>query len=318
MTSTCFTIRGPGVLEPTSFPDAMDGWERQGASVWVHIDSPDHGTLRSLLDRLEIPTLVTRCLCDPGENPRAIPLSAVLFFQMPTVAPEGQCHLAVLLKDRLALVLTRGGTVTGELSERLVAEAEAAFETTPESLVCVVLNHITSTTVDAVEALRSSLDAMMTQATRDVSELTLEEITAKGQQVREIEAISSLQHESIRSVAAADGTPFALRSASPFYGVAVGNVRHASDTVQRFESRVGDLRLEYHAHVSEQSSRRLNALTVLSAVFLPLTLISGIYGMNFDVMPELHVSWGYPVVIGAMAVIATALVTYFWRRGWFG
>ena len=51
----------------------------------------------------------------------------------------------------------------------------------------------------------------------------------------------------------------------------------------------------------------LGLLTVLSAIFMPLTLIAGIYGMNFDVMPELHWRYGYFVVLGTMAVIAGGL-----------
>ena len=62
---------------------------------------------------------------------------------------------------------------------------------------------------------------------------------------------------------------------------------------------------------------RLQILTVISAVFLPLTLLAGIYGMNFDNMPELHAAFGYPAVLGAMAVIAAVMLLIFYWRGWF-
>jgi len=59
-------------------------------------------------------------------------------------------------------------------------------------------------------------------------------------------------------------------------------------------------------------------LTVFSAIMLPLTLIAGIYGMNFEHMPELHWLHGYPFVLILMAVVTLGLFAYFRRRGWVG
>ena len=66
----------------------------------------------------------------------------------------------------------------------------------------------------------------------------------------------------------------------------------------------------------------MKTLTVVSSIFIPLTFIAGIYGMNFNPnaspwnMPELSWYWGYPFCSGAMVAIALVLITYFWRRGW--
>jgi magnesium transporter len=60
----------------------------------------------------------------------------------------------------------------------------------------------------------------------------------------------------------------------------------------------------------------MRLLALFSAVFLPLTFIVGVYGMNFDVMPELHVAWAYPVLLAAMAACAGVMLWYFGRKGW--
>ena len=68
---------------------------------------------------------------------------------------------------------------------------------------------------------------------------------------------------------------------------------------------------------AELANRRLGTLTVLSAIFMPLTLIAGIYGMNFEAMPELRWRYGYPAALGAMALVAAGLGWYFrtrWRK----
>jgi magnesium transporter len=62
---------------------------------------------------------------------------------------------------------------------------------------------------------------------------------------------------------------------------------------------------------------RLRVLTVISAVFLPLTLIAGIYGMNFVNMPDLDAANAYFIVLGGMVVLAIAMITFFIRKGWF-
>ena len=63
-------------------------------------------------------------------------------------------------------------------------------------------------------------------------------------------------------------------------------------------------------------NKRLSRLTIISAIFLPLTLLAGIYGMNFEVMPELDLSWGYPALLGVMGGIALLLLLWFRWRGW--
>ena len=74
----------------------------------------------------------------------------------------------------------------------------------------------------------------------------------------------------------------------------------------------------YRAAVAERTNDVMKVLTVFSAILLPLGVIAGVYGMNFEHMPELGRRWAYPIVLGVMAVIATGLWAYFVRRGFVG
>lgn len=60
----------------------------------------------------------------------------------------------------------------------------------------------------------------------------------------------------------------------------------------------------------------MNVLTIVTTVFMPLTLIVGWYGMNFRYMPELESVWGYPVVIAVSALIVIASMVFFKRKKW--
>ncbi|KAF5030210.1 Cobalt/magnesium transport protein CorA [anaerobic digester metagenome] len=61
----------------------------------------------------------------------------------------------------------------------------------------------------------------------------------------------------------------------------------------------------------------MKVLTIIATIFIPLTFIAGVYGMNFAYMPELGYSWGYPVTLALMAVVAGIMLFYFKRKGWF-
>ncbi|MCB1361725.1 MAG: magnesium/cobalt transporter CorA, partial [Rhodobacteraceae bacterium] len=73
--------------------------------------------------------------------------------------------------------------------------------------------------------------------------------------------------------------------------------------------------------LSAQSNRMnevMQVLTLIATIFIPLTFIVGVYGMNFVDMPELHWRWGYPAVLLLMALIALVLTLWFRRKGWLG
>lgn len=72
----------------------------------------------------------------------------------------------------------------------------------------------------------------------------------------------------------------------------------------------------YYAAQGQRMNEIMKILTVVSAIFIPLTFIAGVYGMNFVHMPELQYSYGYYVVMGGMFLIGISLLIFFWKRGW--
>lgn len=70
--------------------------------------------------------------------------------------------------------------------------------------------------------------------------------------------------------------------------------------------------------VANRQNEAMKTLTVMATIFIPLTFMAGIYGMNFEHMPELHTRWGYPILLVVMGVIAGALAAYFYHLGWIG
>ncbi|MGB3767299.1 MAG: magnesium/cobalt transporter CorA [Phormidesmis sp.] len=95
------------------------------------------------------------------------------------------------------------------------------------------------------------------------------------------------------------------------------------DILETYRELTANLMDVYLSSVSNKMNEVMKILTVISAIFIPLTFIVGVYGMNFnsDVspwnMPELEYYWGYPLCWALMIAIALSLSYYFWRKGWF-
>lgn len=88
------------------------------------------------------------------------------------------------------------------------------------------------------------------------------------------------------------------------------------NAVQSLRESVAQLREAYQSQLSIQQNDLMKIFTVVTAVFLPLTLLAGWYGMNFAGMPELHWKYGYPAVILVSVGIVAALVIYFKKKKW--
>ncbi len=72
----------------------------------------------------------------------------------------------------------------------------------------------------------------------------------------------------------------------------------------------------YLSSVGNRTNEVMKVLTIMASIFIPLTFIAGIYGMNFEYMPELHHRGAYPAVLSLMGLVALGMVAGFYRRGW--
>ena len=102
----------------------------------------------------------------------------------------------------------------------------------------------------------------------------------------------------------------------PFFRDVHDHLVRISDLAEGYRDLVGGLFDIHFAVVGNRTNDVMKTLAVLSAIILPLSLIAGIYGMNFDNMPELKTELGYFMTLGLMATITILLLLYFWRRGW--
>jgi len=88
------------------------------------------------------------------------------------------------------------------------------------------------------------------------------------------------------------------------------------DTVETYRDLLSGMQDLYLSSISNRTNEIMKFLTVIGTIFIPLTFIVGLYGMNFKYMPELEWHWGYFSVLALMALITLGMIVYFRRRKW--
>jgi magnesium transporter len=110
---------------------------------------------------------------------------------------------------------------------------------------------------------------------------------------------------------------------TPLSGQSVSLFRDVQENLESFHFYVDEMLDDANTLLtiqlslaSHRTGEVMRVLTVFSVFFLPLTFIVGVYGMNFDFMPELHARWGYPAVLAGMGLVTLAIYLWFRRNGW--
>ncbi|WP_297696302.1 magnesium/cobalt transporter CorA [uncultured Eudoraea sp.] len=101
------------------------------------------------------------------------------------------------------------------------------------------------------------------------------------------------------------------------YKELLDNINQATDSSDSYREILTDQLNLYHTTISSKLNDIMKFLTIFSVIFIPLTFIAGIYGTNFEVLPELQYAYSYFIMLGVMLVLAIAMLVYFKKRKWF-
>jgi len=107
------------------------------------------------------------------------------------------------------------------------------------------------------------------------------------------------------------------KSERAYFGDIYDHLLKLTEMVESNRELTADMRDSYMAMSSSRMNGIMMTLTIVSTIFIPLTFIAGVYGMNFDNMPELHGQYSYFIVLGIMIIVVIAMLTIFKHKGWF-
>jgi magnesium transporter len=106
------------------------------------------------------------------------------------------------------------------------------------------------------------------------------------------------------------------KSTAIFFSDVYDHTVQVIETTETFRDMLSGLQELYLSGISNKMNEVMKVLTIIATIFIPMTFIAGIYGMNFEFMPELGIKFGYFIALGAMALIGTGMFMFFRKGGW--
>ncbi|NNE68742.1 MAG: magnesium/cobalt transporter CorA [Rhodothermales bacterium] len=209
----------------------------------------------------------------------------------------------------------RPGDVFDSVRERLKKGAGRLRRTGPDYLAYALMDVIVDDYFVSLEAVSDSLEELE----NDVLEGELDDTTARLRQLRATlimtrraawplrEAVARLLNREMELV---------QQTTLPYIRDLHDHVVQVMDIVESLRDVVGSIHDLHMASISNRMNEIMKFLTIIGTIFIPLTFVAGIYGMNFVWMPELTWKWGYPVALGSMVIMAGLLIRYFRKKHW--
>ena len=203
--------------------------------------------------------------------------------------------------------------------KKMLSTSPVACQRGPAFLLHQILDQI----VDFYSPVLDDFDERIAKLEDDIFTLSrpnkaiLEEIMDLKRGVLRLRRISARQLEVILRTSRGE---FALIPPAllPFYRDIHDHLIRVTDLAENYRDLISGSLDAYMSVVGNRMNEIMKVLTIFSAIMLPLTFIAGVYGMNFENMPELTTRFGYFVVLMIMVIVAVGMLAFFWARGWLG
>jgi len=304
-------------LTPLASENAAEASRDPDARIWLDLQAFEPAELEEWLDALDLSGLPRRLCLESRDRPGFYPLKKEIFLVVPVLAdaegPAEADFLAFVCRENLLLTLHR--RPMPQLGEVADSESWLSERHTAE-LVSAILVDVSLTTLRRAEDLRATVNSLEERMDREPDAVDAEEILGARAELLDLASVVGGQLLALRALTTTDRSTFRREGTRVYLNCALVNLQAADSVLTSLDGRVAALRVGFQMHAQEQTNRRLGMLTILSAIFMPVTLLAGIWGMNFEVMPELKFAYAYPVALGLMAVVGAGMYLFFRRGGW--
>jgi magnesium transporter len=195
-------------------------------------------------------------------------------------------------------------------------EIEGRMEN-PGEILYHILDRCVDEYVDMVNEVEDQLDRMERGISRNPNIRIAKEIFALKRVLHQLRRIMA-EEKTIMGAISHQNLPYTVKETEKdvYFIDIYDHISRVIDSLDIFRDALTGLLELQMAMKSDRMNEIMKTLTILSSIFLPLTFIVGLYGMNFRVMPELNWTYGYLGVVLVMAVITVGLIIYYRRRKW--
>ncbi|HET6676294.1 MAG TPA: magnesium/cobalt transporter CorA [Nitrospiraceae bacterium] len=208
-----------------------------------------------------------------------------------------------------------GGDVFQAVKDHLRSGKGRLRHAGSDYLLYALIDSIVDRYFVVLETVGERIEALQDLVVANPQPETLREIHALKRQLLFLRRSVWPLRDVINNLSRAEGR-FFEGSTKVFFRDVYDHLVQIVDTVESLREMVSSMLEIYLSSVSYRLNAVMKVLTIITTIFMPLSFIASIYGMNFEHMPELKSSWGYPAVLGIMGVIGTAMLAFFKRKNW--
>jgi len=295
------------------------------AVIWVDMEAPTEADERVLLDVFKFHPLTVEDCRENRHYPKVEEFEGYLYFIVHGVTAD-------ISPERFNTIeldgfLGRNYVITYHHEMfRSINNVKQLLRTTPVACqrgTAFLLHQILDQVVDYYSPVLDDFDDRIDKLEDDIftlkrpNNMILSEIMDLKRSVLRLRRISVKQMDILHRMSRGE---FALitEEMRPFYRDVYDHLVRVVDLAENYRDLISGSLEAYLSVVSNRLNEIMKVLTIFSAIMLPLTFIAGVYGMNFDNMPELHSRYGYYGVWIIMVAVAVAMLLFFKRRGWIG
>jgi magnesium transporter len=295
---------------------------------WINVHGlHDVELIKKIGELIKVEPLIVGDILNVHRRTRIEELGDILFFSIKSVLPEEEDGA---VKTEQVSFLLKGNTIISfqekrsdyfsHIRERIRTGMGVVRKKRNDYLLYLMLDAIMENFFITIERYESRVAALTDQARTDYKANIIEEIERiKDNLVFLKRALTPLRDALLSLKSEKDEDEFeTIRRQTHVYFARLH--QKCLELLDQTDYDLVSLDSASNFHFAAQSQRMneiMKTLTVFSVIFMPLTFIVGVYGMNFDNMPELHTENGYYVVIGVMVVTIILMVIYFKKKDWF-
>ena len=208
-----------------------------------------------------------------------------------------------------------GGDVFQAVKERLRSGKGRLRHAGSDYLLYALIDSIVDRYFVVLEAVGERIEALQDIVVSSPEPETLREIHALKRQLLFLRRSVWPLRDVMNNLSRSEGR-FLQDSTKVFFRDVYDHVVQIVDTIESLREMVSSMLEIYLSSVSYRLNAVMKVLTIITTIFMPLSFIASIYGMNFEHMPELKSNWGYPVVLALMGLTGIAMLAFFKRKNW--
>lgn len=292
-----------------------------GGKLWVDVHGlGDETTLRRLASLFSIHPLALEDLVNVPQRPKIesyegnVLMIARMFHRADDAISAEQVGIVVGERS-VVTVQERPGDVLEPVRSRLRSGKGPIRASAPDYLAYALIDAVVDAYYPLVEDVSEELLLIESELLSHQDQETLHQLNQIRKDLVMLRRALAPQRDALQAI---QRSPPRLIS-PPVLASLRDPLDHCAqlvDAVDAERESAGNLQNMYLGLLSNRMNEVMQVLTILASIFIPLTFIAGLYGMNFEYMPELHVRWGYHALLAVMVLTAVVMLTFFTRKGW--